>query len=84
MYGPRARRCAHDDVNWPFLDQYKTCPLCGRETFVALDEEPLEPKAAVEYVEAEVRRRKLYVDFERYYEEREVERLRAELESVPN
>lgn len=77
----RARRCTRDDVNWPMVPEYKTCPICGEPTWEAVDTEPLTLPEARERVEDEKRSRRLREEFEQFYAEREAERARAAIDA---
>ena len=65
----RCDRCSRD---WPWKNTFKVCPECEMQC-VSL------PRASMDLEEAE--RLAVYARFERYYAEREVARLNADLET---
>jgi hypothetical protein len=75
----RAFRCSQCDLNYPTLDAYSKCPMCGTETWEA-SMQPMSPGEAadmmVELKAGAIKRAvadKNRLAFEEYYEVREIE-----------
>jgi hypothetical protein len=82
--GKAAYRCSVDDVNWPFTKDYKTCPLCGQETWRVDGEQPLDAREADALIKADIERQRLQDEFEDYYAKRERQRLEQALREIPD
>lgn len=68
-----SRRCPACKVDWPNDQEYARCPECLRVTFVM----PCQSIAL-----AVARSRKAHADFERFYQEREAERVPARVDEL--
>lgn len=77
---PKSHRCAHCDVNWPFLPAYsKKCPLCKCETYQAADETPLTASDSSTMLLEHARKVKMRMEFEEFYADRELRKLQADI-----
>jgi hypothetical protein len=82
-----ARRCTICNVDWPSRSEFIKCPACEEPTWMLYDQDSISAKETDEKI-AEIKARAArqaehaaaYKEFERRYEEREVERLRRELD----
>lgn len=72
-----AYRCSICSIDWPQLQRYKKCPLCGEETSRVWNASAITKAQAAEY-ESEAKRER----FNRYYAAREARR-RARGEPTP-
>lgn len=81
-------RCGDCNHNWPHYRQYEKCLQCG-EQCKSMNHEPMADKSATELAtrlredrKAEEERLQSHKDFEKWYEDREVARFRAELDAA--